>query len=109
MGLAAGFHDLITLNTTVEALELAYPLRVERYELRGGSGGKGRYRGGMGIRRDIRVLGHRAVVSLLADRRARGPWGLEGGDPGAPGEDYLIIDGEERRTPSGGGYGTSQT
>ena len=120
-------HMTNTLNTPVEALELAYPLRVERYELREGSGGKGRYRGGMGIRRDIRVLGHRAVVSLLADRRARGPWGLEGGEPGAPGEDFLIIDGEEKRipakgtvevppdgiisirTPGGGGYGTSQT
>ena len=72
------------------------------YELREGSGGKGRYRGGMGIRRDIRVLGHRAVVSLLADRRARGPWGLEGGAPGAPGEDFLIIDGEEKRIPAKG-------
>lgn len=112
-----------TLNTPVEALELAYPLRVERYELREGSGGRGRYRGGMGIRRDIRVLGHRAVVSLLSDRRKRGPWGLAGGSPGAPGEDFLIINGEERRipgkgtvevppdgiisirTPDGGGYG----
>ncbi len=118
-------HMTNTLNTPVEALEQAYPLRVERYELREGSGGAGRYRGGMGIRRDIRVLGHRAVVSLLADRRARGPWGLEGGAPGAPGEDFLIIDGEEKRipakgtveippdgiisirTPGGGGYGPS--
>ncbi|MCD5408635.1 hydantoinase B/oxoprolinase family protein [Candidatus Bipolaricaulota bacterium] len=95
-------HMTNTLNTPVEALELAYPLRVERYELREGSGGRGRYRGGMGIRRDIRVLGHRAVVSLLADRRARGPWGLEGGEPGAPGEDFLIIDGKEKRIPSKG-------
>jgi N-methylhydantoinase B len=119
-------HMTNTLNTPVEALELAYPLRVERYELRDGSRGKGKYRGGMGIRRDIRVLGHRAVVSLLADRRTRGPWGLEGGGPGAPGEDYLIMDGEERRipakvtvevppdgivsirTPGGGGYGTQK-
>ena len=46
------------------------------------------------------MLGHRAVASLLADRRARGPWGLEGGEPGAPGEDYLIIDGEEKRIPA---------
>jgi N-methylhydantoinase B len=95
-------HMTNTLNTPVEALEIAYLLRVERYELREGSGGKGRYRGGMGIRRDIRVLSHRAVVSLLADRRTRGPWGLEGGEPGAPGEDYLIVNGEERRIPSKG-------
>jgi len=60
------------------------------------------HRRGIGIQRDIRVLGHRAVVSLLADRRALGSWGLEGGEPGAPGEDYLIIDGEERRIPAKG-------
>lgn len=116
-------HMTNTLNTPVEALELAYPLRVERYELREGSGGKGRYRGGMGIRRDIRVLGHRATVSLLAERRKERPWGLAGGAPGTPGEDLLVIEGEERRipakgtvevppgaiisirTPGGGGYG----
>ncbi len=116
-------HMTNTLNTPVEALEIAYPLRVERYELRDGSGGAGRFPGGMGIRRDIRVLGHKAVVSLLADRRTRGPWGLAGGEPGAPGEDFLVLDGKEMRvpgkstvevspegivsvrTPGGGGYG----
>lgn len=116
-------HMTNTRNTPVEVLETLYPLRVERYELREGSGGAGRFPGGMGIRRDIRVLGHRAVVSLLADRRARGPWGLWGGEPGAPGEDFLILDGKETRlpgkgtfevppggvlslrTPGGGGYG----
>lgn len=116
-------HMTNTLNTPVEALEIAYPLRVERYELREGSGGAGRYPGGMGIRRDIRVLGHHAHVCLLADRRKTRPWGIQGGGPGAPGEDCFILDGEEKRlpakgsvevppdgivsirTPGGGGYG----
>lgn len=71
-------HTTNTLNAPVEVLETAYPLRVERYELWEGSGGAGRFPGGMGIRRDIRVLGHRAVVGLLGDRRARAPWGLAG-------------------------------
>lgn len=95
-------HMTNTLNTPVEVLETAYPLRVERYELREGSGGAGRFPGGMGIRRDIRVLGHRAVVSLLGDRRARAPWGLAGGEPGKPGEDLLILDDRETRLPSKG-------
>lgn len=112
-----------TLNTPVEALELAYPLRVERYELRSGTGGRGRFRGGDGIRRDLAPLGHTAHVSLLTDRRVGRPYGLAGGEPGAPGENVLIRDGEEIplpgkaefdlrpgevlsvRTPGGGGYG----
>lgn len=116
-------HMTNTLNTPVEALEIAYPLRVERYELRPDSGGRGKFRGGLGIRRDIRVLSHRATVSLLADRRVTRPYGLAGGEPGVPGEDRLIVDGKEQplpakgtaevppgavisiRTPGGGGYG----
>ncbi len=118
-------HMTNTLNTPIEALELAYPLRVERYELRPGTGGAGVRRGGDGLRRDIRVLGHTATVSLLADRRVGRPYGLAGGEPGSPGEDWLMIEGEAPRrlpakgtvevapdgvisvrTPGGGGYGT---
>jgi N-methylhydantoinase B len=116
-------HMTNTLNTPVEALEIAYPLRVERYELRAGSGGEGRYRGGLGIRRDIRSLGPDARVSLLTERRVSRPYGIAGGKPGRPGENLLIRDGEEIalpakgsvtlgsgdiisiRTPGGGGYG----
>lgn len=115
-------HMTNTLNTPVEALEIAYPLRVERYELLGGSGGAGRFRGGLGIRRDIRSLGV-ARASLLTERRSSRPYGLEGGEPGMPGRNVLIRDGEEIvlpakgsatlepndvlsiQTPGGGGYG----
>ena len=107
-----------TLNTPVEALEAAYPLRVERYALRPDSGGDGRHRGGLGLERRIRTEVD-ATVSLLTERRRRAPQGLAGGEPGAPGEN--LIDGEPvpakttvdvaagttvtLRTPGGGGYG----
>jgi N-methylhydantoinase B len=81
-----------TLNTPVEALELAYPLRVERYELRLGSGGAGRTRGGDGVVRELRVL-EPCRVSLLTERRARAPQGARGGSPGAPGRN--LLNGEE--------------
>ena len=115
-------HMTNTLNTPVEALEYAYPLRVVRYEVRRESGGRGRYRGGDGIRRDIEVLTE-AHVSLLTERRRFPPYGLAGGEPGARGENVLIRNGQEHplpgkgslvlqpgdvlsvRTPGGGGYG----
>jgi N-methylhydantoinase B len=81
-----------TLNTPVEALELAYPLRVERYELRRGSGGNGGTRGGDGVVRELRVL-EPCRVSLLTERRARAPQGAAGGEPGARGRNRL--NGEE--------------
>ena len=116
-------HMTNTLNTPIEALEIAYPLRVERYELRQGTGGNGRFRGGLGVRRDIRCLCPDARVSLLTERRFHRPYGLAGGEPGEPGENALIRDGEEFalpakgsvnlaigeiisvRTPGGGGHG----
>jgi len=118
-------HMSNTQNTPVEVLETAYPLRVERYELRPGSGGAGEYRGGLGLRRDVAVRGD-ATASLLAERHRSRPYGLAGGDPGAPGAAYLFPDGDESaaerlpakttldldagdvvsiRTPGGGGYG----
>ncbi len=115
-------HMTNTLNTPVEALEFAYPLRVLRYEVRRGSGGRGRFRGGDGIRRDLEVLVP-ARASLLTERRRFRPYGLAGGEPGAPGENVLIRDGQEiplpgkgtvelrpgdvlsLRTPGGGGWG----
>jgi N-methylhydantoinase B len=77
-----------TLNTPVEAFELEYPMRVERFELAYGSGGAGRHRGGDGIVRSIRVL-EPARLSLLTDRRRHAPAGLDGGEPGAPGRNEL--------------------
>ncbi len=107
-----------TLNTPVEAFELEYPMRVERYELLYGSGGKGEHRGGDGIVRSVRVL-EPATLSLLTDRRRHGPRGVAGGQPGEPGSNLLNEEelpsktGRELepgdvvtvRTPGGGGYG----
>ncbi len=78
-------HMTNTRNTPIESLEHAYPLRVERYAVRRGSGGAGLQRGGDGIERAIALLSP-ARVTVIAERRTRGPWGLAGGDDGAPGE-----------------------
>ena len=107
-----------TLNTPIESLELEFPLRVERYELRYGSGGDGVNRGGDGIERRVRVL-ESATLSLLTDRRRHGPRGKDGGADGATGEN--LLDGKPLppkvtrelepnqvvtvRTPGGGGWG----
>jgi N-methylhydantoinase B len=107
-----------TLNTPVEALELAYPVRVERYGLRLGSGGSGRFRGGDGVVRELRAL-ERCRLSLLAQRRSLAPKGAAGGADGLPGRS--ILNGEELpafitpdlepgdvvrvETPGGGGWG----
>jgi len=108
-----------TLNTPVEALETAYPLRVERYALRGDSGGEGHHRGGDGLVRSVTVETD-ATVSLLTERRRHAPRGLAGGADGRPGENR--IDGEvvppkvtrevtagttvTVETPGGGGHGS---
>jgi len=86
-----GIHTHMTnsMNTPAEALEYAYPLRVRQYSLRRGSGGAGKYCGGDGIVREIEVLTD-AEVTLLADRRTRGPWGLSGGAYGLPGNTSVI-------------------
>ncbi len=107
-----------TLNTPVEALELEFPLRVERYELRDASGGAGQHRGGDGIVRALRTL-EPATLSLLTDRRRHAPQGTRGGEPGKPGEnrlngeglpakttrDLAAGDALEIETPGGGGWG----
>jgi N-methylhydantoinase B len=87
----SGVHTHMTnsMNTPAEALEYAYPLRVRRYSLRPASGGSGKFRGGDGIVREIEVLTD-CEVTLLSDRRTRGPWGLAGGSDGAPGRAWVI-------------------
>ena len=94
----SGVHTHMTnsLNTPAEALEYAYPLRVRRYSLRRNSGGRGKYSGGDGVVREIEVLTD-ADVTLLAERRTRGPWGLAGGGDGKPGEAYSIRDGKAEK------------
>jgi N-methylhydantoinase B len=107
-----------TLSTPAEALELSYPLRVERHALRLGSGGAGRYRGGAGVVRELRAL-EPCRLSILSERRRVAPQGRAGGEPGAPGR--AMLDGEDLaakatmdvgpgsllriETPGGGGYG----
>jgi N-methylhydantoinase B len=93
-------HMTNTRNTPVEALELAYPLRVEEYRLLRGSGGAGRHRGGDGIRRAVRFLAKRGVLSILSDRRRVGPRGLQGGLDGRPGRNGLIRSGRTHVLPS---------
>lgn len=115
-------HMTNSLNTPIEALEHAYPLRVRRYCLRTGSGGAGTHPGGRGVRRDIELLAA-ATVSLLTERRSVPPAGLAGGAAGATGANVLIRDGIEQalpakttfdadagdivsiRSPGGGGWG----
>ena len=116
----SGVHTHMTnsLNTPAEALEYAYPLRVCEYRLRRGSGGKGQHRGGDGVVREIETLVP-ARMSLLADRRKRGPYGLSGGVDGAVGTNKIngrkitaksshqLQAGDRIRieTPGGGGWG----
>jgi N-methylhydantoinase B len=84
-------HVTNTSNLPVESLEDEYPLLVERYELVPGSGGAGRWRGGLAIRRDIRVLDHVAAFQCSTSRRSSSPWGLFGGLEG--GRALVTIDG----------------
>jgi N-methylhydantoinase B/oxoprolinase/acetone carboxylase alpha subunit len=123
----SGVHTAMTntRDTPVEALERALPIRVRRYALRRGSGGGGAYPGGDGIERELEVL-EPATVSLVTERRLSRPWGLDGGEPGAPGENWLLPEGDTQRarrlpdkctvqlaagdvirllTPGGGGFG----
>jgi N-methylhydantoinase B/oxoprolinase/acetone carboxylase alpha subunit len=102
-------------------------MRVLRYRIRGGSGGTGQFRGGDGLERDLEML-EDATVSLVTERRVSRPWGLDGGEPGATGENWLLRDGDEATaerlgdkctvalragdvvrvlTPGGGGYGVA--
>lgn len=88
-------HMTNTRNTPIEALEHAYPLRVESTRIRRGSGGRGRAAGGDGIERAVRVLVP-ARVTVISERRKRGPWGLSGGEAGRPGENRVFA-GTQRR------------
>jgi N-methylhydantoinase B len=121
---ASGIHTHMTntLNTPVEALEAAYPLRVTGYALRAGSGGRGLHRGGDGIVREIEFLAP-AQATLLTERRRLAPYGLRGGSDGQRGENLEIKGGRTRvlpakislaiaqghririSTPGGGGWG----
>ena len=117
-------HMTNSLNTPIEALEYAYPLRVRTYAYRPGSGGRGAFRGGDGLVREIEVLAP-SQVTLLADRHKFAPYGLAGGETGMKGRALLVKNDGSRvelpgkctqylqagdairiETPGGGGWGT---
>ena len=81
-------HMTNSWNTPVEAFEHEYPVRVRAYRRRTGSGGAGQFRGGDGIIRELEFL-EEADVTILSDRRSRGPWGLAGGESGSPGRNEV--------------------
>jgi N-methylhydantoinase B len=97
----SGVHTHMTnsLNTPAEALEYAYPVRLHRYSFRPASGGLGLHTGGDGIIREIEVLTD-SQVTLLADRRKRGPYGLARGVDGSPGQTIILrSDGSQQKIP----------
>ena len=117
-------HMTNSWNTPVEAFEHQYPVRIESYRVRSHSGGRGKHRGGDGIVREFRFLAP-AEVTILSDRRVRGPYGLAGGGSAKTGRNTLIRAGRKPvelaaktrfeiangdllriETPGGGGWGT---
>jgi N-methylhydantoinase B len=115
-------HMTNSLNTPVEAFEHQFPVRIRSYRVRAGSGGGGRFRGGGGVVKEFEFL-EPAEITLLSDRRARGPYGLSGGTAGKPGQNLLERSGRAGKlrakvrleamagdvlkieTPGGGGWG----
>ncbi|MDE0425953.1 MAG: hydantoinase B/oxoprolinase family protein [Candidatus Poribacteria bacterium] len=114
-------HMTNTMNTPIEAIETNYPMQVVEYGIRRGTGGVGQFRGGDGVVRAVQMLTD-AEVTILSERRTRGPYGLQDGEPGQPGRNVLISDGEAQplagkvsistsngdiiriETPGGGGF-----
>ncbi|MHA1137333.1 MAG: hydantoinase B/oxoprolinase family protein [Candidatus Thorarchaeota archaeon] len=116
-------HMTNTLNTPIESLESEYPLRVRCYSINRNTGGNGKWRGGDGIIREIELLSEISTVSIQSERRSLQPWGLEEGDNGKSGNNFIIFEGKKHpvqakstvaapkesviriETPGGGGYG----
>lgn len=114
-----------TLNTPSEVIEISYPLQVVSYSLRPDTEGPGKYRGGMGLCRAVKVIGHTAQVTLSSERGNIQPWGMQGGLPGQNSRNIFVDEkGEEEvkptkitteveqgttiyyHTPGGGGFGS---
>jgi N-methylhydantoinase B len=125
----SGVHTHMTnsMNTPIEAIEYAYPVRIEQYGLRPDSGGEGRWRGGDGIVRKIRFLAP-TQLTVLSDRRISAPYGLNGGKPGRAGRNHIrrrnglmeelpskftlraeVGDVLSIETPGGGGWGRNRS
>lgn len=123
---AVQVHMSNSSNLPIESMELEYPFMVDLYELVPDSGGSGKFRGGLGVRKDIQVLDHNCTFTVKADRQKTPPWGLNGGKEGLPGtitinpgtansikvdskqSDTLLTSGNILRcqTPGAGGYGS---
>lgn len=119
-------HMTNTMNTPIEAIETTYPMQVEQYAIRRGTGGAGKFRGGDGVVRSLRLLTD-AEVTILSERRTFGPYGLQGGKAGKPGRNAVHRGSAEHllagkvsvsaregdivqiETPGGGGYGEKKT
>ncbi len=86
---AVHHHMTNTRITDPEIMEHRYPVRLERFEIRKNSGGKGQYNGGNGVVREIRFL-EKVELSLLTQRRRSGPYGMEGGEDGKPGKQKVV-------------------
>lgn len=117
-----------TSNLPVEAIEIEYPLRVDEYAFVEDSGGAGKYRGGLGLRRTIRPVDHDCEFNGVGERFRNAPWGVFGGSAGAVGRFYTLDDAGSRidlpskanrikltpqkaaiiETPGAGGYGPPQ-
>ncbi|MFB6373253.1 MAG: hydantoinase B/oxoprolinase family protein, partial [Bradymonadaceae bacterium] len=91
-------------NIPVEIHETRYPVRIERMELIRDSGGAGRHRGGLGLRKDFTLYGEDISFTNLMERTDSRPWGLDGGRPGARGRTVLNPDGEGRELHGKGEY-----
>lgn len=89
-----------TLNTPIELVEIYYPLVIEKYEFREGSGGEGKYKGGMGIERWYRMKADNTIFTILAEREKKSPWGLEQGGNGKPTEVLLKRNDKITKLPS---------
>jgi 5-oxoprolinase (ATP-hydrolysing) len=119
-------HMTNTRITDPEVIEHRYPVRIERFEIRAESGGKGKHRGGHGVTREITFL-EPVSLSILSQHRVEQPYGLNSGEPGAPGKQQItraegeVIDlksvdqhdietGDKLilHTPGGGGWGAPQ-
>jgi 5-oxoprolinase (ATP-hydrolysing) len=109
--------------TDPEVLEWRFPVRLESFEIRRGSGGKGKHRGGDGTVRKLRFL-EKMTAAILSSHRKEEPWGVAGGGPGARGRNYVLREDGSREnlggtdmtemnpgdvfvveTPGGGGFG----